>query len=117
MNRKLFKSVISLFIFLFLLSSCSPEKISLWNGKDLSGWKLFVEDPDIDVNDIWSVKDGVIHCTGVPNGYMRTESDYSNYILYLEWRWVEKGSNRFDFDLTSEGEIISTLDQELADED
>jgi len=24
---------------------------------------------------------------------MRTESDYSNYILYLEWRWVENESN------------------------
>jgi hypothetical protein len=39
------------------------------------------------------VKDGVIHCTGVPKGYMRTEADYENYELNLEWRWVTEPSN------------------------
>ena len=69
------------------------KKTALWNGKDFSGWKLFLEDPEVDVKTVWSVKDGVIHCTGVPNGYMRTEKDYADYKLHVEWRWAGEPSN------------------------
>jgi len=93
MKRNLLVLVISVFLIFTILSCSSPKTIQLWNGVDFSGWKLFVPGDSIDVKDIWSVKDGVIHCKGVPNGYMRTEAEYSNYTLYLDWRWVEKGSN------------------------
>jgi len=73
-----------------LAGGCAGQKrTALWNGKDFSGWKLFIPDEKVNVNDVWSVKDGVIHCTGKPNGYMRTEDDYSDYKLHLEWRWGE----------------------------
>ena len=52
----------------------SQQKVMLWNGKDFSGWKLYVADKDVNVNDIWSVRDGVVYCKGKPNGYMRTKS-------------------------------------------
>ena len=42
---------------------------------------------------VWSVRDGVIHCTGKPNGYIRTVESYANYKLHLEWRWPGKPSN------------------------
>jgi hypothetical protein len=74
--------------------SCeSGKKVMLWNGKDLSGWKLYVADENLNVNDIWSVKDGVIHCKGKPNGYMRTKDKYANYRLHLEWRWPDEPTN------------------------
>ena len=69
------------------------EKVMLWNGKDFAGWKLFVPDPDHDVEKTWSIKDGVIRCEGRPIGYMRTEKDYADYLLHVEWRWVGKGGN------------------------
>ena len=93
MNRLLKNSTIFIFMFLLILSSCSSNKISLWNGKDFSGWTFVVADDEINADEIWSVKNGVIHCTGIPKGYMRTESDFTNYILYIEWRWVEKEGN------------------------
>jgi len=74
-------------------AGCASQKKMLWNGKDFSGWKLYVENKDVDVLDVWSVGDGVIHCKGEPDGYMRTEADYSNYKLHLEWRWVDKPTN------------------------
>ena len=46
------------------------EKMVLWNGKDFTGWKLFVPNPGHDVTKTWSIKDGVIRCTGRPAGYM-----------------------------------------------
>ena len=69
------------------------EKITLWNGRDFTGWKLFVPDKNIDVNHVWSVRKGVIYCTGKPNGYMRTIAKYENYYLHLEWRWPDTPTN------------------------
>ncbi len=88
-------------IFLSALTGCQgplgpvtpKEKTMLWNGEDFAGWKLFIPDENIDVDDIWSVKDGAVHCKGVPNGYMRTKTTYANYRLHLEWRWPEKPTN------------------------
>jgi len=67
--------------------------VALWNGEDFEDWTLFVPDEGVDVKDVWSVRDGVIHCAGVPNGYMRTTQEYSDYHLHLEWRWPEKPTN------------------------
>jgi hypothetical protein len=67
------------------------EKTPLFNGQDLSGWVRFA--PGGNVDEMWSVKDGVIHCTGQPNGYIRTEKAYRDYRLRVEWRWADKPTN------------------------
>lgn len=69
------------------------KKVSLWNGKDFSGWKLFLADSSVDVMDVWSVRDGVIRCEGKPNGYMRTTKAYADYHLHLQWRWPAEPTN------------------------
>lgn len=69
------------------------EKIVLFNGMGFTGWKLFVEDPNYDVTKTWSIKGDVIRCEGLPMGYMRTEANYANYYLHVEWRWPEEGAN------------------------
>lgn len=64
----------------------------LFNGKDLSGW--------VNVNtaeDTWSVRDGMIVCTGHPIGVMRTDRRYENFILHIEWRHMEAGGNSGTF--------------------
>jgi hypothetical protein len=61
----------------------------LFNGKDLTGWKT-VLDPkkkDITPQDIWSVKDGVIVCTGKVNGYLYSEKSFKDYIIRYDWRY------------------------------
>ena len=65
-----------------------PEWRSLFNGKDLSGW--------VDVNtskDTWYVKDGMLICRGKPIGVMRSDRQYENFILHIEWRHMEAGGN------------------------
>lgn len=60
----------------------------LFNGKDLTGW--------IDVNtspETWSVKDGLLICTGQPIGVMRTDRQYENFIIEVEWRHMAPGGN------------------------
>jgi hypothetical protein len=62
--------------------------VPLFNGKNLDGW--------VNVNcapETWTVRDGTIICTGIPTGVLRTEKQYENYILELEWRHINKGGN------------------------
>ena len=79
---------------LLMLAGCVPsERISLFNGQDLSGWTFFLRDKGVDPATVWSVSDGVILCTGEPWGYMRTEADYADYQLHVEWRWPGEAGN------------------------
>jgi hypothetical protein len=82
------------------------EKTELWNGCDLAGWKLFVEDESVDAGTVWSVREGVIHCAGKPFGYMRTLADYTDYKLHVEWRWAEEPTNSGIFVHMSEPDMI-----------
>ncbi len=56
----------------------------LFNGKDLTGLKTVgVKD------DTFKVKDGVIECSGKPNGYFATEKPYKNYHLKFEVKYAK----------------------------
>jgi len=60
----------------------------LFNGTDLSGW--------IPVNvapETFTVRDGMIVSTGKPTGVMRTDRQYQNFVIELEWRHLEPGGN------------------------
>lgn len=61
--------------------------IVLFNGRDLTGWVPAAKDGPPPA-DTWQVSDGLIKCTGNPNGYIRTEGRYRDYRLTVEWRWV-----------------------------
>lgn len=74
-------------------ATCVKEPVDLFNGKDFAGWKLFLPDASVDPATVWSVRDSVVHCTGNPAGYMRTETKYGNYRLRVEWRWPGDGGN------------------------
>ena len=44
----------------------------LFDGKGLDGWKPFLPDGKADPANTWSVKDGILTCTGKPVGYLAT---------------------------------------------
>jgi len=69
------------------------EKTMLWNGKDFTGWKLFLRDAAADVMKTWSASQGLLRCTGKPAGYMRTETAFADYHLHVEWRWPGQPGN------------------------
>lgn len=62
--------------------------VPLFNGRNLDGWHNVNCAPET-----WSVKNGVIHCTGKPIGELRTTRMYENFILELEWRHLKSGGN------------------------
>ena len=66
--------------------------IRLFNGRDLTGW-TWVATAEADAEQVWSfAPDGVLVCKGSPAGYIRTEADYTNYVLELDWRWNPEAS-------------------------
>ncbi|MEI7732650.1 MAG: DUF1080 domain-containing protein [Verrucomicrobiota bacterium] len=85
--------VLSLGSLIFLAGCCSTGShpsaaIQLFNGKDLVGWKAVSADPNTTLEQVWSVKDGLILCTGTPMGYLHTEQKFTNYRLVVEYRWA-----------------------------
>ena len=65
-----------------------PEFRDLFNGKDLTGW--------VNVNtaeDTWRVENGMLVCSGHPIGVMRTDRQYENFVLHVEWMHTEPGGN------------------------
>jgi hypothetical protein len=71
----------------------SDEIIQLFNGNDLNNWVFKLKDPSVDPATVFTVKNGVIHISGNPFGYMRTKESYSDYKLHVEWRWPSEATN------------------------
>ena len=69
------------------------ETIALFNGKDLSGWKLYLRGRNADPAKVFTVENGVVKCAGRPPGYMRTEKAYKNYKFVMEWRFTKPGNS------------------------
>ena len=63
-----------------------PGEISLFDGTSMKGWTHHLE-PDGKMEDTWQIENGILICKGQPNGYIRTEADYTNYVLKLQWRF------------------------------
>lgn len=73
----------------------------LFNGVDLTGW--------VDVNtseETWRVEDSTLICSGLPIGVMRSDRQYENFILEVEWKHLEAGGNSGMF-IWSEGTPFS----------
>ncbi len=92
----LMKRILIALAFVAILSGCGRKEV-LFNGKDLDGWVCITKaDSTIVLDDTlappptFSVMDGVLHITGEPFGYIRTEKKYADYTLHVEWRWAEK---------------------------
>ena len=84
--------------------------VSLFNGKDLSGWKGLVTNPiaranmndsalqsaqikaNIKMKEDWEVKDGLLNYTGNLRGEnLATDKQYGDIEMYIDWRIQEKG--------------------------
>lgn len=69
------------------LAAAEPDKdgfVPLFNGKDLTGWHNVNCAPST-----FYAKDGEIITTGKPTGYLRTDKQYENFIMEVEWMHVE----------------------------
>src|SRR5450755_3331761 len=66
----------------------APVFRDLFSGKDLTGWVGVNTAPGA-----WDVEKGMLVCSGQPIGVMRTERQYENFVLHLDWMHTEPGGN------------------------
>ena len=63
------------------------DKVVLFDGTDLAQWTYYLDDASKRMEDVWSVKDGVLRCAGSPTGYIKTKAQFTNFVLELDWRF------------------------------
>jgi hypothetical protein len=71
--------------------------ISLFDGETLNGWTI----EGATEND-WGVKDGAIGCSGA-RSWLRSDFEYDNFVLRVQWRFLKKGGNSGVYVRTSAG--------------
>ena len=84
-------------------SSTEAPSVLEWAGEKWSfhsgSWDAEGHSP-ADVSPAWSLVEdaegnkGILACSGLPNGFLITRKEYTNYELSLQWRWIgEDGGN------------------------
>ena len=84
--------------YVFLVKNVVPvaegkEFTSLFNGKDLEGWDIFLTGKGLNndpAKNFAFQNDGVLYVTGKELGYIRTKKGFSNYHFSVEFKWGEK---------------------------
>ena len=97
-------------LFIFFSISLNVDKIVLFNGTDLTGWKIYGTEK-------WYVKDNLLICESGPDkgyGYLSTEKFYDNFILTLEFNQESDGNSGVFFRSNIEGTKISGWQVEVA---
>lgn len=60
----------------------------IFNGKNLNGWKVFVDPKAKSVpENQWRVEQGQLVCKAGPKGYLATEKEYGDFIVRFQWKW------------------------------
>ncbi|MGC4015587.1 MAG: DUF1080 domain-containing protein [Luteolibacter sp.] len=85
----------SLLPLLALPMAVTAEPVSLFNGKDLTGWHADVPaaDKDPQIAPSFIVRDGMLVSLGKPGGHLITDKEFSNYKLEVQYRFAAKPGN------------------------
>ena len=109
-------SIIFLFLFSFIFTtsfaqtSKNSKWTSLFNKKNLSGWKIYGTEK-------WYVKDGELICESGPDkeyGYLGTDQKFKNFELSLQFKQEADGNSGVFFHSSIEGTKIAGWQAEVA---
>ncbi len=75
--------------------------VPLFNGKNMSDFQLVGVSPET-----FSVENGVIRCSGKPNGYFATKKSYRNYVLQFDWRYARPAGLQQDSDFAGNSGLL-----------
>lgn len=86
------------------------QEKSLFNGKDLSGWKIYGTEK-------WYVEDGLLVCESGPDkeyGYLATEKSYKDFDLSVDFLQEADGNSGVFFRSSIDGTRITGWQAEVA---
>jgi hypothetical protein len=106
-----------LFIILFaavaLAGAADPGFTTLYNGKDLTGWKLVGQE-----GRGYIIENGLLECPAEGGGNLFTEKEYANFVFRFEFK-LEEGTNNgigirapYEGDAAYQGMEIQILDHD-----
>jgi hypothetical protein len=104
------KTFLALYLFFVAISGWSQKAVSIFNGKDLSGWTIHGTEK-------WYVERGELICESGPDkqyGYLSTAKSYKNFILTLQFKQEANGNSGVFFRSGIEGVKISGWQVEVA---
>lgn len=90
------KSLSVTFLLIFTLVNSSAQKgISLFNGKDLSGWHIDIPEMDSvpEAKNPFVIRKGLLVSMGTPQGHLITDKTYRNFRLQVEYRFAAEPGN------------------------
>jgi len=105
MNKKLVSTLA-----LLAILSASFAQTKLFNGKDLTGWKVHGTEK-------WFVEKGELICESGPDkqyGYLVSEGEFKNFELTVEFKQESNGNSGVFFHCSIEGTKISGWQAEVA---
>jgi hypothetical protein len=95
----------------FAVWSCAAfAQTSLFNGKDLTGWKVHGTEK-------WHVENGELVCESGPDkqyGYLATEKEFKNFELTVEFKQESNGNSGVFFHCSLDGTKVSGWQAEVA---
>ena len=92
------------------LGAVHGQAVKLFNGKDLTGWKVYGTEK-------WYVEEGVIVSESGPDkgyGYLATEDSYKDFELTAEFKQEADGNSGIFFRCSIEGTKITGWQAEVA---
>jgi hypothetical protein len=98
------------FILCFSLTACAFSQRPLFNGTDLTGWKIYGTEK-------WYVENGTIVCASGPDkqyGYLATDEKFTDFELMLEFKQESNGNSGVFFHSSIEGTKITGWQAEVA---
>lgn len=111
--HRLFWLLLLPFLFLFSGSALAQQSVSLFNGKDLTGWQVHGTEK-------WYVQNGELVCESGPDeqyGYLATQKIYKDFELELQFKQEADGNSGVFFRSTLDGTRISGWQVEVAPPD
>ena len=95
---------------LFICTYINAQTVSLFNGENLDGWKIYGTEK-------WYVEEGLLICESGPEagyGYLATDKHYKNFILELDFKQEADGNSGVFIRSTVDGTTVSGWQVEVA---
>lgn len=109
MKRRKINLIIALIALVIISANVFAQKTSLFNGKNLDGWKIYGTEK-------WYVENGELICESGPDkgyGYLATEKHFKDFELEVEYLLLANGNSGVFIRSTIEGTKITGWQSEV----
>ncbi len=104
------KQILTGLLILFIFAANAQKKTSIFNGKDLTGWKIYGTEK-------WYVENSNLICESGPDkgyGYLGTDKSYKDFELTLMFKQEADGNSGVFFHSTITGTKVAGWQVEVA---